>query len=138
VWRLFLILAISVGAATVSPQRGDALFHGKEPLGGRIRGDDQLLPPEAVRCVNCHGAKSTRLSGKAAPHIDSALLLEFRQRRGGPPSRYDQRAFCRLLRNGTDPAQILIAREMPTYELDDAQCGSLWTFLVGKQRAGDK
>jgi hypothetical protein len=117
----------------VSAHRGDELYHGKESLSGRIRGHDDRLPPETVICANCHNAKSrSRLSAATAPHIDGALLLQMRQRRGGPPSRYNQQSFCRLLRTGSDPAYVLVAREMPTYDLIDDQCQSLWTFLVGE------
>lgn len=126
--------AFLLGASSISVQRGVALFNGKEALSGRIRGHDETLPPEVVRCVNCHGENaSTRLSRVVAPHLDSSLLLEFHQRRGGPPSRYDQPAFCKLLRSGVDPAHVLIAREMPTYDVNEAQCASLWMFLVGKE-----
>jgi hypothetical protein len=63
------------------------------------------------------------------------LLLEFHQRRGGPPSRYDEPAFCKLLQTGIDPMHILIAREMPAYNIDDAQCASLWSFLLSRPPA---
>jgi hypothetical protein len=124
-----------------SAERGDALFHGREPLAGKIRGHDDALPPEAIRCANCHEAApatnpgTQRLSRLAPPHLDAALLLEYRQRRGGPPSRYDQPAFCALLRTGVDPAHILVAREMPAYEIDDAQCASLWAYALSKNIA---
>ncbi len=136
--RLFLSTSLGaaflLGPSAVTVQRGEALFNGKEPLSGRIREHDETLPPEVVRCVNCHGA-SARPSRVAAPHLDGSRLLEFHQRRGGPPSRYDQSAFCKLLRSGVDPVQIMIAREMPVYALDDDQCASLWSFLVGKDAA---
>lgn len=106
---------------------------------GRVRGHDELLPAAAVRCVNCHDAvNSGRLARVSAPRLDRSLLLEARQRRGGPPSSYDQAAFCKLLNTGVDPASIVIAREMPVYELDPGQCSSLWAFLVGKETADDK
>lgn len=136
-----LCLSVSFGAAlwlaaTGSTQRGAALFNGKEPLNGRIRSHEETLPPEVVRCINCHGAKTSNdLSRVAAPHLDKAWLLDFHQRRGGPPSRYDQPAFCKLLRTGVDPAHILIAREMPTYNVDDADCASLWSFILGNDDA---
>jgi len=143
--RRLLFLAISFGVTLFPGQlkntlrRGSALFHGKEALSGRIRGHDEVLPAEAVRCVNCHDAGSGRLLTRiSAPRLDRVLLLEALQRRGGPPSRYDEAAFCKLLHTGVDPASIVIAREMPIYELDQCQCASLWSFLIGKQRADAK
>jgi hypothetical protein len=131
-----LALVLFAGVAAVSVPRGAALYHGKEPLQGRIRGHDDVLPPETVVCANCHSAKSTsRLSGSPAPQINSSLLLEMRQRHGGPPSRYNQAAFCRLMRTGSDPAYVLIAREMPAYDLSNDQCASLWLYLSGKEAA---
>jgi hypothetical protein len=114
--------------------RGNALYRGKEALSGKVRGHDESLPAEAVRCANCHdAADGARLSRVPAPHLDRSLLLEPRQRRGGPPSRYDQAAFCKLLRTGVDPASIVVAREMPIYELDQNQCIALWNFLIGRE-----
>jgi hypothetical protein len=136
--------AASTASAAVSSERGDALFHGREPISGRIRGHDDGLPPEAVRCANCHEAQATanagtqRLSRLVAPRLDAALLLEFHQRRGGPPSRYDEAGFCALLRTGTDPAHILIAREMPAYAIDDTQCASLWRYILSASGAATK
>jgi hypothetical protein len=131
--------AASSAAPAISSQRGDALFHGQEPLTAKIRGheDEDTLPAEAIRCANCHAATPASagaqpLSRIAPPHLDRALLLEFHERRGGPPSRYDQAAFCKVLRTGVDPAHILIAREMPAYVIDDAQCASLWTYALAQ------
>ncbi len=127
-------MALAAALPGVSALRGDALYRGQEPLHGRIRGHDDLLPPETVVCANCHSVKATaRLSGQPAPQLDAALLLEMRPRHGGPPSRYDRQSFCRLLRNGSDPAYVLIAREMPAYDVTDEQCASLWSSLTGKR-----
>ncbi len=124
-------LALLPGLAAVSTERGKAVYLGKEPLRGRIRGQDDLLPGEAVRCLNCHNpASKDRLSGKPSPRIDGPWLLETRQRHGGPPSSYNEGSFCKLLRSGTDPVYVLVAREMPIYEVDDEQCASLWKFLT--------
>jgi hypothetical protein len=132
---LALSLILSAAAATAAhpnfAARGEALYRGKAPLHGKIRGHDDPLPAEAIVCANCHSAKlDTRLPGTPAPTLDAALLLDARQRRGGPPSTYNQASFCRLLRTGADPGYILIAREMPIYELTDEQCASLWTYLI--------
>jgi cytochrome c553 len=137
-WMLLassLILAAasttSIAAHPASAAHGAALYRGKAPLQGKIRGHDDQLPPEAIVCANCHNAKAdTRLPGTPAPDLTRALLLEARPRRGGPPSSYNQASFCRLLRTGADPGYILIAREMPAYDLTDEQCASLWTFLL--------
>jgi hypothetical protein len=142
--KRLLLLAIIFGATLLpgqSPEaarRGNALYYGKEALTGKIRGHDELLPAEAVRCANCHdaangGRQGLGLGRSVAPHLDRSLLLEARQRRGGPPSRYDQAAFCKLLSTGVDPASIVIAREMPVYELEPGQCASLWMLLIGKE-----
>lgn len=112
--------------------RGEDLFVGREPLKGAIREHKTGLPPEVVRCANCHGADSQAgadaLTGQR--QIDRSWLLEPNERRGGPPSVYDARSFCKLLRTGVDPAHILIAREMPVFDLDDTACLGLWAFLT--------
>ncbi len=142
-WRR-LFLSVSFAANLVPGQsseirRGDALFHGTESLIGRVRGHDETLPSDAVRCANCHDAVSAgRLTRVAAPHLDRSLLLDPKQRRGGPPSHYDQPAFCKLLRTGIDPASIVVAREMPVYDLDEAACASLWSFIIGKEPVNAK
>jgi hypothetical protein len=118
-------------AATGPRGGGEAIFVGKEPLKGTIRGHQSSLPPDVVRCSNCHAApRQERSALRSAPQIDRSLLVEPRERRGGPPSSYDAPSFCRLLRTGIDPAYVLIARVMPTYELNDAQCSHLWQFLT--------
>jgi len=130
-----LILAAAAATATAahptSAASGEALYRGKTPLQGKIRGHDDPLPSEAIVCANCHSAKAdTRLPGTPAPELNRDLLLNAHQRRGGPPSTYNQASFCRLLRTGADPGYILIAREMPIYEITDDQCASLWTYLL--------
>jgi hypothetical protein len=132
-----LCVSVLAGQSADSFRRGYMLFHGEEALGGKIRGHDEGLPPEAVQCSNCHEAASGRLT-RPAPHIDRAFLIDYRQRRGGPPSRYDVASFCRMLRTGIDPVSIVIAREMPVYELNEAQCDSLWTFFTAKDTGNDK
>jgi hypothetical protein len=135
-----LFLSIGLGVTLLPAQlsetvrRGDALYHGKISITGKIRGHDESLPAEVVQCANCHeSVNNSRFSRVSAPHLDRSLLLDARQRRGGPPSRYDQAAFCKLLKTGVDPAYILVAREMPIYELDENQCADLWSFLIERE-----
>jgi hypothetical protein len=141
VWRasfLLASLALPVTAGVVSTLRGESLYHGAESLSGRIRGHDDMLPPQTVVCANCHDAVGpARPAANPAPRIDPALLLDRRERRHGPPSRYDQPAFCRLLRTGSDPATVLISRTMPVYDVTDDQCASLWVFLTTPDGAHD-
>jgi hypothetical protein len=137
------LLVAAAGAAAALPPaaapaealaRGRALFAGTAPLHGTISGHASALPPAGARCVNCHAAG---IAGPAsapasfAPLLTRPHLTELLPRRGGPPSRYDEATFCRLLRTGVDPAYVLITRSMPRYELPDADCRALWLHLVG-------
>jgi len=116
---------------------GAALFDGRRPLIARIQGHDDRLPPAAARCSNCHAPSAVRQAAAGAgvatanfgPVLDRASLTQPLPRRGGPPSRYDAAALCRVLRTGADPALITLPRTMPRYELSDADCAALWAHL---------
>lgn len=127
----FLLLAM----LACSPSRGEALFQGPAPLVGTIVGHDAPLPAEASRCVNCHAAGSAPGGDDAGesfgPSLHRSALMVASPRRGGPATRYDAAGFCRLLRTGVDPGDIIIARAMPRYALADADCAALWSHLVG-------
>ncbi|MEJ8856024.1 hypothetical protein WKW79_15700 [Variovorax robiniae] len=109
---------------------GRSAFVGEKPLVARLPGHSLDLPAEAVRCVNCH-SPSTGTSGQAAfaPLLTSKYLNELRSRRGGPGSRYDPASFCRLLREGLDPAGVMINTAMPRYSLSPQGCEDLWAYL---------
>lgn len=129
-----LLAATSFGKSAF--ERGRDLFRGREALAARLRHHQSDLPPVVVACSNCHAVEGAPLpKASRAPHIDRALLLEARARRGGPPSAYEASSFCKLLRTGIDPAHVLIAREMPVYAVDDAQCQSLWQFAIRREKA---
>ncbi len=122
-------------AGTPTPQAefrlGKELFEGKFDLQGRIRTHLADLPPEVVRCGNCHAvAGGPDVPRSLAPRLTHDLLIKRRPRRGGPASNYDRNSFCALLRDGFDPAHVLISVEMPRYTLDDGQCAALWRFLT--------
>jgi hypothetical protein len=115
------LAALAIGSLLGAPalastlfEQGQDLFMGRAPLEGKIRCHRRNLPPEVVVCRNCHAARD-QLPPKAssAPRVDGALLLEPRERRGGPPSSYGEQSFCKLLRTGVDPAHVQISREMP-------------------------
>jgi hypothetical protein len=132
------MLALSTVAACDSQevQRGRALYAGEAPLTARIAGHAAALPPQASRCTNCHvGATSTQAASSAGVQAIGGILAAHRltqplSRRGGPPSRFDAAALCRLLRTGVDPAHVVIAQTMPRYEVSDADCNALWAYLA--------
>ena len=64
------------------------------------------------------------------PTLSAATLTGLLPRRGGPASRFDEAALCRLLREGIDPAHVLLPKTMPRYAIDDADCRALWTWLT--------
>lgn len=112
---------------------GGRLFDGmssqpQRRLAGRLAGHERLLPPEAARCVNCHVAGPG--SPGFGPPLHAGTLAQPLARRGGPPSTYDAAALCRLLREGIDPAWVLISQAMPRYDATDAQCAALWAWLM--------
>lgn len=137
-----LMLAVIAAAGAIgfalqdSPQqrmraRGAHLFDGSEPLAGTLAGHVTAMPASATRCVQCHaGPASDNRLATFGPRLDAATLLQAAPRRGGPPSAYDLAAFCRALRSGIDPAQVLLPRAMPRFDVDDARCEALWTYLT--------
>lgn len=120
------------GAATA---RAKLLFDEGAHAPARLRGDRQALPPPVARCAGCHdrGETSAKLPASRAepvPRLDAATLLQPASRRRGPPSRYDEATFCRLLATGVDPAGIVVARAMPVYEVEPSDCRALWWLLT--------
>lgn len=104
---------------------GAALYEGRQPLVARLVGHDQPLPPTAARCINCHEGPQA-----VGPALNERTLARTLARRGGPPSQYDAGSLCRLLREGTDPALVLVPRAMPRYEIDHRDCQALWAHLI--------
>lgn len=128
-WALLLVLLAVLAALLLAPrwqQRRDgaALFEGARPLQARVAGHDERLPPEAARCINCHGASGF------APRLSAQALQQPQARRGGPPSRYDAASLCRLLRTGVDPAWVMVPRAMPRYDIANSDCEALWRHLT--------
>src|SRR6187402_2048974 len=121
-------------SAAPNVEAGKALFTGSVPLQARMLGHDIDLPPSAVCCANCHvreeppapGPSPTASAAASAsagpverlgPPLTRRSLLSSLPRRGGPPSRYELGAFCRLLRVGIDPASVVIPGNMPRYQV---------------------
>lgn len=134
----FTLCALSATAAGSSDlQRGHDLFHGTATLSARLAGHSSTLPQQAAKCTNCHlagPARTTAPSGGGStqafgPLLTPARLLQNVARRGGPPSRYDEGSFCRVLTTGIDPAYVMVQRAMPRYEMSTADCRALWAYL---------
>lgn len=137
--------ATALAADPAARDLGRRLFVGEAMVRGTITGHQNALPALASRCVNCHSASaaardtaaasavsataSATTTSSFAPALTRQHLTGLIARRGGPPSRYDEASFCRLLRTGIDPAYVLIPRNMPRYELPDADCHALWAYL---------
>lgn len=134
---LVLLLAPAVERRRQEHRRielGEHLLHdGAAVLRGRLAGHPHDLPPEATRCINCHatGTAAGRPATAAfGPSLAAATLTRAMPRRGGPPSRYDAVSFCRLLRQGIDPAWVMVDATMPRYDISDAHCQALWARLA--------
>lgn len=122
--------------------RGEQLFHGQVPLTGHLVGHHDALPSEVVQCQNCHKLEAdappkpapagtpSALVETVGPTLGPVLLTHLTARRGGPASEYTPDAFCRLLREGIDPTQIMIPQLMPRYTLTDAECNALWSYIT--------
>jgi hypothetical protein len=114
-------------------ERGRELFAGELPLTARMVGHSDPLPQDAVRCRNCHSKQPALVADAAqdfAPQLNARSLLTPLPRRGGPPSKYDLKALCRVLRDGIDPAHVMIQQAMPRYTMSDGECEALWTYLT--------
>jgi hypothetical protein len=128
--------ACCAGDLSTDADRGRRLFDGREVTVARLPGHVDPLPQGLGACVNCHGnAKPSNLEARLAPALDRAMLLGWLPRRGGPMSAYNQDSFCRALRTGIDPAYIILARPMPRFEIDQAQCAALWTYLTESEES---
>lgn len=129
--RAFIIaLAALLLASAGRADPGEDLYAGRLPIEARLRGDARVLAQATARCANCHEPRPQSLAEPAyAPRLDKTSLATSMPRRGGPASIYDEQSFCRLLREGIDPAHMLLRRSMPLFAADDAQCASLWQYL---------
>lgn len=122
-----------LGCAAGPAPGGAALYEGRADVDVRLRGHDERLPGFVWRCANCHVAGNGAVGAApvAAPSLAASSLLTPQPRRGGPPSAYDADGFCRLMRTGVDPQNVLLFSAMPVYALSDSECLALWTHLIG-------
>lgn len=135
-WRGLLLLGAAAAAWAVPAWQGrqdrlqgQAMFRGEASLPARLVGHEIDLPAVATRCGNCHEAATPQ---PFATPLGREQLMRPRVRRGGPPSSYDAARLCQLLRDGVDPAHVMISTTMPRYEISPLQCSDLWAFLVSR------
>ena len=136
-----LLLAVATAVwvahkATATEARGARLFDGREPLTATLSGHATPLPAQTARCSQCHAGPATSIAANSwpalpGPPLDSRHLRAPLARRGGPPVAYDLSTFCRTLREGIDPAHVMLPRAMPRFDIDDARCEALWIHLTG-------
>ena len=133
--RAGALAAAGPGAEVRVPggQTGRDVFEGRGGVSAWI-GNDRL-EAHASRCSACHGrGQEGGGEGKTVvPPLTAEALTVARPRRGGPPSRYDAKAFCEGLRTGIDPAGVQYSNLMPRYRMDGRNCHQLWTFLTGSR-----
>lgn len=130
------VLSATAGSARAN-DRAAAIFTEGRYVQATLRGDEQALQADTMRCRNCHEGAGQRLAdarraAESGPPLTPATLLAARSRRGGPPSRYDLGSFCRLLGQGVDPADVVVRRTMPIYRIEPNDCKALWTLLSGE------
>jgi hypothetical protein len=128
---LLLALALGGSAAAQDSELGLALYEGKVGIAATLRGHAQPLPSGLSRCISCHEPSREPTQGQAifAMRLDKKSLTEASKRRGGPPTRYERASFCRTLRTGIDPAEVLLHKSMPLFVLSEEQCTALWDHL---------
>ncbi|MGF6415840.1 hypothetical protein [Paraburkholderia sp. MM5482-R1] len=107
---------------------GCSIFNGQHSVEAQLRDDDRLLPGSTTRCANCHS--QTGSSDAFAPPLTAGNLFPAKSRRDGPASSYDQATFCRALREGIDPVNVMLRKAMPHYRISDTECAALWHFVT--------
>jgi hypothetical protein len=125
---LVVVLAAHAGGHVASGEvaLGRGLFEGHHPLYAHLAGQAWQLPATAIACINCHQPTPSAFG----PPLTRASLTRALGRRGGPPSAYDRDKLCRAMREGVDPALVIIPQTMPRYILTDEECAAIWAFLL--------
>jgi hypothetical protein len=112
--------------------RGERLFDGREPVAATLAGHTASLPPQLAACIACHGgaAAPSSLEVRVAPPLGCTLLSRRHDKQGEPPLLYERESFCRTVRTGSNPNYVMLGREMPRFDLSQAQCDALWIYLT--------
>ena len=135
----FVLLSISLSApraasnklVTAGSDNGASIYSGQLVVPAYMVGHQSPIPPLASKCSNCHKPDDKQIA--LAPKINAQELMGLKSRRGGPPTRFDAVSLCKLLREGIDPASVVINTSMPRYQMSDQQCSALWSYLAKAQ-----
>ncbi len=131
------LLALASNSLAADPDRGRALYEGREALPAATGGS------AGAGCVECHrpSGMGNFEGGIAVPPITGPTLFRPLDRDTGRyfgasvrwrvrPA-YDAQALARLLRTGVTPDGITLPATMPRYAIDDAQRDDLAAYLHG-------
>ena len=138
VWGTFnSSVCVAAEGSETSVQRGADLFYGRTEVNGKLYLHNRTLGSPYVRCVNCHQLEDQPKSLKVnandnsfGPLLGAHFIQTPNNARGGPVRSYEPASFCKMLRSGMDPSQIMIRTDMPRYILTDDDCNALWSFLM--------
>jgi hypothetical protein len=113
---------------------GLAIYEGRVAVNARLRGHEDILPSMVGVCIHCHESslQPNQTKGTFGSRLNKAYLTTVSSRRGGAPMAYQEASFCQVLSNGVDPAQVLLHKAMPLFELNHEQCHALWTYLSNR------
>lgn len=127
---LFLLAAFSLLGEPPGQEIRDAAWASRffrsgvsaKPIETQIEGSPQNFDAGLFPCAGCHGGsgEGRREGGTLTADIRFPQL----RRRG-----YQKESFCQALRQGLDPAGQTLARAMPRYLLEPAECSALWEHL---------
>ena len=142
VWLGLLLgdVLLTGAPALAEESRGKALFHGEIELDAKLAYTQMPLATPASRCVNCHtvGCGTTQAELGSPPELGSARLLQKMVRITGPAVDYDLPSFCKVLREGLNPAYVSLAANMPIFDVGDADCQALWRYLTEETGSCEK
>lgn len=136
---LLVVSVPAVAADAAAELRGKQIYkHGTSDSGSAINalvGDESVVIPASVLpCEGCHGADGRgRPEGGVLPSDVrwSELVKSYGHvhENGRRHPAFDETAFAHVLRTGADPADNILDRAMPLYEMSDQDMDDLIAYL---------
>lgn len=124
--------ATSAAESAQQNEHGKRIFYGLDAVSATVQQNGTTLPTNASKCINCHSAQTPPGAWTgSSQYLSATTMTRMVSRRGGPASVYDQDKFCNAVRNGVDPAGVVLESKMPRYEMSDTQCADMWLFISG-------